>query len=195
MPYQKQVKRILAGSLNLRSRGTEIPDNDAQKLINLAYDQDGGLRSRRGHELICTAGGRVSQMLRALDNRWQATLDAFIVGFEKYVWKMGAGTAYKACSPIITHSGPRKSNGTTDWRWIPEAPTQKPTTSTAEEVVTSVDDFTAGWMLDIDDEETEPTFDEEKGMLIQGSDGQVVSATKSVELNLYDGYDKDDVFK
>src|SRR4026207_1087355 len=95
MPYQKSVQRVLAGSLNLRARPTEIPGDDNQKSINIAFDQAGGLRSRKGHELICTASGSVSQMLRAMGSRWQATKDAYIAGVKKYVWKMGDGGVAK----------------------------------------------------------------------------------------------------
>ncbi len=192
MPYAKKVQRVLAGSLNLRARATEIPDSDNQKCINIAFDQDGGLRSRKGHDLLCTAGGPVKQMIRALGTRWQAVGTAYIAGFKKYVWKMGGGSVDKDCAVIITNAGPRKSDGTQDWRWIPKAPTDKPTIKTAADVITPVDDFTAGW--DVDPADTNFAFDE-SGLRIQGAADTVISATKAVSLNLYDGYDLDDVFK
>jgi hypothetical protein len=201
MGYDKKVHRVLGGSLNLRGAPTEIPDHDFQKCVNAAYDQDNVIRSRKGHSLICTASGIVKQMIKAMEGlRWQAVGESYIVGFKQYVWKAGAGKASKACTDIITTAGMRKSKGTQDWRWIPAAPTEAPTISTAEDVVTLVDDFAGGWLLetgqdDEDEEEVDPGDFGENGMLVRGTAGAVKSFTKDVSLDLYDGYDKDDVFK
>ena len=194
MPFQKSVQRVLGGSLNLRARGTEIADHEHQKSINVAYDQNNGIRSRKGHESICSASD-VKQMMRAMGSRWQATGSAYIAGFKKYIWKMGGGAANKDCGAIISQGGPRKSDGTSDWRWIAEAPTDKATIKTAEEVITVVDDFSGGWEVDPDDTEFEFGAHGIDGLFIQGSDDTVISATKEVGLNLYDGQDIDDVFK
>jgi len=227
MPYQKSVQRVLAGSTNLRARATEIPGDDNQKSVNIAFDQAGGLRSRKGHDLICTASGSVSQMLRAMGSRWQATKEAYITGFKKYVWKMGAGEVDKACQTIISTTGPRKSDGTNDWRWIPVAPTDAPVIEAAEEVLTVVDEFTGGWSKDTDitvDEEGNRTDDDgnllnedgnpvdadgnllsgfdalgydydSHGLRVKGGTNKVVSFTKSVELDLSDGFDLNDLFR
>lgn len=195
MSYAKATHRLLAGSLNLRARPTEIPDDDNTRAVNLAYDQAGGLRSRKGHQDICTASAPVSQMIHAINARWQATDTAYIAGFKKYVWKMGGGTADKNCSSIIKTAGPRKSQGTKDWRWIPKAPADKPTIKTAATVETTVDDFSGGWDIDPPDTVTGYDLHGVQGLFIQGDPGIVVSATKNVGLNLYDGFDNDDVFK
>lgn len=192
--YNKSVQRVLAGSLNLRARPTEIPGDDHQKSVNIAYDQAGGLRSRKGGSLICTASDSVSQMLHAMNFRWQATKAAYIAGFKRYVWKMGAGEVDKACSTIISTAGPRKSNGTEDLRWLPAAPTEKPTAATTEAVTTIVDDFQSGW-VDSDGDPLEYNLHGVSGLFIQGADDTVIAATKTVTLNLYDGFDKDDIFK
>lgn len=205
MPYNKRVYRVLGGGLDFTTRPTEIPDDKAQKMTNCALDQNGSIRQRKGHSLLGNASGRVVQMIKALDSRWQATSaavdkdfvglisvpDAFIVGFKDFVW---AG-----------NDRMRKSDGTNDWRWIPEAPTEAPTISTAEEIVTKVDDFTGGWVegTSIDDENEgeeppeepeEPDYDA-NGLFVQGADDTVKSYTKEVSLNLYDGFDKDDLFR
>jgi len=134
-------------------------------------------------------------MIHAMGSRWQGINTAYLVGFKKYVWKMGAGTADKACTTVISTAGARKSNGTTDWRWIPKAPTEKPTIATAADVITLVDDFSGGWTEEGAAEDDEPPEFDENGLFVQGDDDSVFSFVKDISLNLYDGYDKDDVFK
>lgn len=196
MPYNKDIQRILSGSLNLLPPGTEIPDHDAQNLQNLTYDAAGNLRVRKGHVLVCTAAGRVVRLLKALGARWQAaggavqkdcatiiggmSADAVgLVGFKKYLWAM-------------SRARQRKSNGTDDWRWIPEAPTTKAITKTAPEVTKEVVDFTGGFTVD----PTPFVLDYRPTLHIRNEDGrEVYSAEKDISVDLGTDQDLDDIHR
>ena len=205
MSYSKNVQRILGGGIDYRVRPTELPDAAAQKMTNCSLDQNRSIRSRKGHKLLCNASGKVLQMIRGLGARWAATTaavdkdctaliavpSAYIVSFKKFIW---AGNGQM-----------RKSDGTHDWRWIPKAPTDPPEIATAAEVITLVDDFTEGWVEDIgvdsDTEGEEPPAEpaevafDDNGLKVKGADATVKSYTKAKTLNLYDGFDKDDLFR
>jgi hypothetical protein len=185
MPFAKSVQRVLAGSLNYSTRPTELPDNDAQKLTNFAFDQEGGLRSRKGHTVISASGqeltGTVKQIIHALGTRWVATTDAVfqvgsngvarsvlpvpnahIVGFKGFVWAVGGGQA-------------KKTDGTNNYNWIPEAPKRRPRIRTALEATKIVADFTqaehnlAPWTVVSDPYVVNQLFDAD-GMQIQAPD-------------------------
>lgn len=196
MAYGKSVQRVLAGTLNLRGAPTEIPNNDFQKLANAAYDQDNVIRSRKGSELICSASGPVKQMIRALDARWEAVNDSWLVGFKDYVWKAGPGQAAKNCTNVITTPGMRKSKGTEDWRWAIKAPEGKPDASSADPAIQEIDDFQGDdWTVD------PPGFDElhTEGLRIAPTADQsfpmVFSAEKSFTLDLATGKSLDDLIR
>ncbi len=202
MPYQGQAERILSGSLNLLQPGSEIADHDAQKLENFSYDANGNLRSRKGHTAICSASS-VNQLLKSLGARWQAVEDASIVGYQKYLWKVGAGQALKNCGSVIGTGGPRKSRGSDDLRWIPKAPATKPTTKAADTVSLLISDFAEGWVVDPAGADSIHTDTDEAGDPIEGSDhlqiqaggDETYSAMLDVSLDLATGHHIDDVHK
>lgn len=189
--YNKETHRILSGSLNLVAPASEIPDHDAQKLENFTYDSVGNLRSRKGHQNICSASN-VKQMIKALGNRWQATTasvlkdcgsiiavaNAMIVGYKGFIWAM-------------SQSGQRKSSGANDLRWIPAAPTTAPVITVATPVEQEVVSFAGGWTVD-------PTgFESYPDGFLQISPGtseeMVFSATKEISLDLLTNHSIDDV--
>lgn len=192
MPYKGDAERILSGSVNLLQPGSEIPDYDAQKITNFTYDANSNLRSRKGSETVCSASG-VSQMLKALGSRWQAVNLARITAYQGYVWKVGAGQAQKNCATIISQGGPRKSKGTQDWRWIPEAPTTKPTVKAASVASLLIDDFSDGWTVLPAGYDS---YTDDGQLQINNTVGdETFSATKEVSLDLETGHHIDDVHK
>lgn len=193
--YDRKSIRIVAGGLNLSQPSDTIDDSEATELLNFSTDSNGSLKSRKGHTLRYTVGGRAAQMTRALGKLVIAAggnvyADGAViiagvssdlcglVGFRDFLW---------ACSAAAQ----RKSDGSNDWRWIPEAPTGKPTIKPASPTETVVDDFTGGWTVD-------PAGDENynQGTLqINSQSDTVYSATKGAANDLYTGFSLDDVFR
>lgn len=199
MPYEGKAERILSGSLNLHQPGSEIPDYDAQKISNFTYDANSNLRSRKGHTAVCNASN-VDQLLKTLGSRWQAINTARFVGYQNYLWKVGAGQAQKDCATVISTAGSRKSNGTSDHRWVPEAPTTKPTVKAAPTASTFIDeDFSEGWTVDppgFDSIWQDPDDASVHHLQIFGDFGdETFSAVKTVSMDLATGFHIDDVHK
>lgn len=195
MAYQKLVKRMLAGGLNLLYPGDSINDDEAQELTNFSFDSFGALRSRRGHALRYSLGGAAVSATRALGALWIAAAGAVhkdgaatiagisadragLVGWKDFLWAM-------------SEADQRKSSGSTDWKWLAEAPVAKPTIKPAATVETEVVSFTGGFTVD-------PSGDENynQGFLqINAQAENEYTATKDIALDLYTGYSLDDVFK
>ncbi len=175
-------------------RGDQIGEDEAQVLTNFSVDSFGALRSRRGHTVRHSTGGRVLTMIRGIGSLWTATLGgtvykdgSVIIGglsgevglasWKDFVWAMSTGDQ-------------RKSDGSSDWKWLPAAPTGKPTAEPASEVITPIVDFSSGWDVDPSGDETyDPT------LKITASQDSVYSATKDAAVDIGSGHSLDDVIR
>lgn len=196
MAYDKKSIRVLASGLNTTAPSDLIEDGEAQELTNWNTDSTGALRSRKGHALRYNVTDRVIAMTRALGSLWVATAGGNVykdgalvisglstdriglVGWLNHLW-------------AISEADQRKSSGSDNLRWIPEAPATKPTIKPAAAVETVIDDFTGGWSVD-------PSGDENynhTNLQINSQQDTVYSATKAVTLDLYTGQSLDDVFR
>lgn len=191
--YEKKSIKILTGGLNTLLPADSIDDSESQELKNWSVDSYGALRSRRGHALLYSVGGRPVAMTRALGSIWVAAGGSVykdgaaivsgvssdrvgLVGFRSFIWIMSAAAQ-------------RKSDGASDWRWLPEAPTIKATTAPAAEVATPVVDLTGGFTVDpAGDERYNPTLE------IKGTESEY-TAEKDIALDLFTGFSLDDIFK
>lgn len=193
--YKKDVKRILSGGLNLLTSADVLNEDDAQQLLNIAYDSMGSLRSRRGHTTRFSVGARPVAMIKGLGG--------VIVAAGGSVYKDGAAIIGGVSSDVVglaawkdfvwamSTADQRKSDGASDWRWIPEAPTDAPTIAPASEVSTPIVDFAGGFTVD-------PSGDENYdsgGLEIVPTQDTVYSAVKDVALDLGTGHSLDDVHK
>jgi hypothetical protein len=194
MAYQKETKRAIAGGLNLLMRGDQIGEDEAQTLINWSVDSFGALRSRRGHTVRHSLGGRVLTMLRGVGALWTATSggtvyrdgagiisglsgEVGLASWKDFIWAMSTGDQ-------------RKSDGSSDWKWIPAAPTGKPTAEPSSEVTTPIVDFSGGFLVDPAGDETyDPT------LTITASQDSVYSATKDSVVDVGSGHSLDDVLR
>lgn len=192
MAYNKVPIRVIAGGLNKVGPGDEISDDDSQELLNWSLDSQGALRSRKGHTNVCSAGGGVTKMLRGMGARWQG----------------GAGGVFRECGAVLPGGSPigmmswqgfmwamgsdqRKSEGSNNLRWIPEAPKGKPTAKPQSVVETPVVDFSSGWLVD-------PTGDDTYNPTLQihaSADDNSYSAVKEAVIDLGSGHDLDDVHR
>lgn len=195
MAYEKKSIRIVAGGLNLSAPSDLIDDSEATELLNFSTDSTGALKSRKGQALRYSVGSRAVQMTKALGKLWIAAGGAVyadgaaviagvssdlcgLVGFRDFLWAMSVAAQ-------------RKSDGSADWRWLPVAPTGKPTIKPAAAVETVIDDFTGGWSVD-------PAGDENynhTNLQINSQSDTVYTATKAASLDLYTGQSLDDVFR
>ncbi len=194
MAYEKKPIRILSGGLNLLYAGDKIADDDAQELTNFSTDSFGALRSRKGHALRYSLGAAAVSAVKALGSLWIAAGGS--------VYKNGAATiaglstdvglaAWKDFVWAMSEADQRKSDGSNDWDWIPEAPIGQPTAKPATAVETEVVDFTGGFSVDPSgDENYTPGF-----LQIAAQSETEYTATKDVSLDLYTGYSLDDVFR
>ncbi len=192
MAYENKPIRILAGGLNKAASGDVIADDDSQELVNFHTDSQGALRSRKGHRTICSVGGRVVNMIRGLGSRWQASASGVfkecghilpggdpcgLMAWQSFLWALG--------------DDQRKSDGTSNWRWIPEAPTGKPTAAPSSTIETLIVDFTAGFTVDPDDATSyNPTL-----QIFPTTDDVSYSAVKDAVLDLGTAHSLDDVHR
>lgn len=199
MPYKGQPYRILGGSVNLNPPGSEIGPHEAQKLINATYDAAGNIRIRKDHSSICGLSN-VSDMIKALSNRWQGVDLAKIIGYQKFIWKTNPGTANKDCSVVISSGdGMRKSDGSNDWRWTIRPPTAKPTAKAAALAQTLISG-PSGWDIDPcpaseddGDPDTEDCTDFDGTFFSEGD--ETYALTKDISIDLETGFNIDDVHK
>lgn len=195
MAYNKQSIRILTGGLNLLAPGDVIGDDDAQELTNWHTDSQGALRSRRGHTVRYSVGGAAVNATRGLGG--------LLIAAGGSVYKDGAAiiggvssdlcglVAYKDFAWAMSAADQRKSDGSSDWQWIPDAPATAPTAKAAATVETPVVDFAGGWTVDPD---TDVNYND--GVLTMHPTQEAeYSATKDAALDLYTGYSVDDVFQ
>lgn len=195
MAYEKKPIRMVAGGLNLLYPGNQIADDEAQELVNFSIDSFGALRSRRGHAVRFSVGANPVRMVKAMGDIWTAAGGALyrndtsvisglstdkvgVVGFLGYVWAMSAADQ-------------RKSDGSSNDRWLPEAPEDAPTIAPATAVETVVVDFSAGFTVD-------PAGDEHynNGFLqIDAQETSEYSAEKEAAADLGTGHSLDDVFR
>lgn len=195
MAYERRSIRIVAGGLNLSAPSDVIDDSEATELLNFSTDSNGSLKSRKGHTLRYAVGGRAVQMTRALGK--------LVIAAGGNIYADGAvviaGVSSDLCGLVgfrdfifaMSSAAQRKSDGSNDWRWLPEAPTGKPTIKPASPTETVIDDFTGGWTVD-------PAGDENynQGTLqINSQSDTVYSATKGAGSDLYTGKSLDDVFR
>jgi hypothetical protein len=159
MAYKRDTKRVplLTGSMNLTARGDSIPEQDSSIIQDFAYDQQGNLRARGGSTVAGHASGSVDQIVSAngfryaaaggsLDRGFGSSVGATagrqsIASYQKYVWTIGDA---------------HKDNGSKYWRWIPKAPTKKPTVKPQDANTTLLSAFAAAWVTD--PSETGTTF-------------------------------------
>lgn len=195
MSYEKKSIRILAGGLNLLAPSDIIDDSEATELLNFSTDSAGSLKSRRGHTLRYNVSGEAVAMTRALGSLWVGaggnvykdgalvisglSADRMgLVGFANFIWAM-------------SEADQRKSDGTNDYKWIPEAPTDPPTIAPAVAVETEVVDLTGGFTVDPEGDETYAS-----GTLqINAQSDTVYTATKDISLDIGTGFSLDDVFE
>lgn len=191
MAFDKKSIRVLAGGLNLAVPGDVLQDDESQELLNFSTDSQGSLRSRRGHAVRCTTSPAVS-MIRGLGNLWVGSGAGLgpscgsvlsggdplgLMSWKDFVWTTGGGM--------------RKSDGGSDWRWIPQAPEDKPTAKPTGSVETIVVDFSGGFTVD-------PAGDEayNPGLQITASeDGISYDAVKDIDVDLGTNKSLDEVHK
>lgn len=192
MAYDPKPIRVLTGGLNKVAPGDVINDDDSQELVNFHTDSQGGLRSRKGHTVVCSAGGNIINMIRGLGSRWQA----------------GPGGVFRECGAVLPGGDPcglmawqgflwamgsdqRKSDGSSNYRWIPEAPKGKPRAKVGGAAETPVVDFGADWVVDPDDStQYNPTL-----QIFPTSDDVVYLVSKDAAIDLGAGHSLDDIHR
>src|ERR1044072_3056512 len=138
MAYQRQKARLLAGSMNLLVPADLLPEGDARRLQGFRSDQQGALRSRLGSALVNTAGSNpIRSLIKSLGIRYQGSDELFrnfssiesgfsgnpmgLVDAAKWLW-------------VMDQSKRRKDDGTTDYQWHIDKPTDPPTAGSPAEL-------------------------------------------------------------
>jgi hypothetical protein len=192
MAYESKPIRIIGNGLNLIGSSDTIGDDEAVELVNWSQDSEGALHSRRGHINLYSVASPVTSVTRGLGSLWIAAggsvykdgaavagagVPCSLVSYKGFVWIMFPGT-------------PMKTDGSNVWRWIPVAPTGKPTTKAVPGPTAQVVDFSAGFTVD-------PTGDDLYNPTLQlNVSGPIAyTATKTIGVDLSGNGDTGGLFK
>lgn len=191
MSYERKSIRVVAGGLVKTVPGDNIQDDESQELVNFTTDSLGALHSRRGHQVRCSS--LAVNMIHALGALWVGSAGGVgpncgsvmpggdplgLMSWKDFVWNTAGGAM-------------RKSDGSSDWRWIPKAPEDKPTVKSIPGPETTVVDFSSGFT-------TDPAGAENYAPTLQFTateDGIAYSADKDVGIDLETGKSLDEVHK
>src|SRR5262249_25500819 len=69
--FERQSQQLMSGGINLVASPDLVPHEQASQSKNIAYDQEGALKSRLGSVQLFTAAGPVLDMITALGSRYQ----------------------------------------------------------------------------------------------------------------------------
>jgi hypothetical protein len=120
MPYNRDSKRLLTGSINTGGRADLLPAEDSSIIEDFSYDSVGNLRSREGSVVVGSVGGSATQIIPALGG-------IAIVAGEGLYFNFGevgeAGQSVCAFQGKIWAIGSaHKFDGSNFYNWLPQPP-------------------------------------------------------------------------
>lgn len=139
MPFEKQLRKMLTGGINLLPPSDIIDDDQASKCVNWRVDQLGALRSRKGATPIYTGLGAYVHSLHRMDMPGYGHRYA---GVDRNLYRDGvlvtdgfSGEQLGMCAYgghlwVVNKDKQGRDNGTTWNNWLPDPPT-KPAVQTA----------------------------------------------------------------